>query len=64
MAPPRLFDVAEAGDAGQLVGADRPVAGDLDRVADLEALLVGGAGVDDDLARAGRPVAVDELEAG
>ena len=55
-------DVAEAGDAGERERADRPVAGDLHGVAELEALLVGGVQVDDDLARAGRPVALDELE--
>ena len=55
-------DVAELDDPGQLVAAHRALTGDLDRVADVEVLLVGGARVDHDLARAGGPVAVDELE--
>ena len=55
-------DVAEARDAGQLVALDRPLARDLDRVAELEALLLGGVQVDDDLARPRGPVARDELE--
>ena len=55
-------DVAEARDAGELVALDRPFARDLDRVAELEALLLGGVQVDDDLARPRGPVAFDELE--
>ena len=55
-------DVAEPDDPGELVGADGALAGHLDGVADLEALIVGGADVDRDLAGAGGPVALDELE--
>ena len=55
-------DVAEASNARERVRAHRALAGDLDLLADVEALALCGRDVDHDLVRACGPVARDELE--
>ena len=62
VAPPRLSTSPKRAMPVSVNARDRPVAGDLHRVADLEVVLVGGLEVDHDLVRAGRPGAFDELE--